>query len=178
MKKKIKDNRNNATASPLLQGLPPFIPASPRVLILGSMPSVQSLAQDFYYAHPQNRFFKLLSLFTGKELCDVKARKEALGSCNLALFDVIRSCRRCGSADANIHDVEINDINSILEQNVSIELVVTNGTLAKKLFLKHFNELNVKTLHLPSTSPANARFSLESLKGYYFEVFEFAVRGS
>lgn len=179
--------------SPLLTGLPPFIPSYPRVLILGSMPSEASLKQGFYYAHPQNRFFKLLSLFLSKELCDLNSRQMALEYCHIALFDVIKSCRREGSLDSAIHDAIPNDLHSFLQEHSSISCIATNGGLAKKLFLREWKRiiqnlqehldleqerqriLKIKIVNLPSTSPANARFTIQKLKEYYFEIFAYAL---
>ena len=162
----------------MLQGLSAFVPADSRVLILGSMPSVASLKASFYYAHPQNRFFKLLGAFLNQDLESTDERKVALTEAHIALFDVIRSCSREGSLDSAITDVVPNDIAAFIRQYPSLKMIVTNGALSKKLFWR-FNpgladDCSLKIIHNPSTSPANASYSLDRLKAFYFPVFEYA----
>lgn len=163
----------------MLEGLTAFVPPNARVLILGSMPSVASLKASFYYAHPQNRFFKLLGAFLNQELLTIEDRKKALAFTHIALFDVIKSCNREGSLDSAIHDIEPNDITTFLKSYSDIKMIVTNGALSKKLFLR-FNQSLItdsylRILHNPSTSPANAAYSLDRLKEFYFPVFEYAL---
>lgn len=152
----------------------PFIPPQAQVLILGSMPSVKSLAQGFYYAHPQNRFFKIIAVLhtkwrahkAGHEvepsvLNTVDARQAALTDLGIALYDVVASCEREGSLDSKIKNYEYADIWGLLQQHPSIKTVITNGGFAKTHFTKstlkpHQAELNFEFVALPSTSPAHA----------------------
>ncbi len=163
----------------MIKGLDAFVPLNAKVLILGSMPSVASLEATFYYAHAQNRFFKLLSAFLNQELTSIAERKASLARSHIALFDVIKSCSREGSLDSAIKDVVPNDLSSFVAQYPSIKMIVTNGALAKKLFLRFNKDLLGKSkltiLHNPSTSPANASFSLDKLKSFYFPVFQYAL---
>ncbi len=161
-----------------ITGFPPFLPEKAKVLILGSMPSEASLRQGFYYAHPRNRFFLLLQDFLKEELDDVNSRKKALNKSKIALFDVIGSCRRQGSLDSAIRDAIPNDIAGFLIKHPSITMVVTNGSLAKKLLLKQTLPQTVIQKYLPSTSPANALWTFAKLKKVYFEVFSYAQKHS
>lgn len=163
----------------MLQGLSAFVPFNAKVLILGSMPSVASLEASFYYAHPQNRFFKLLGSFLNQDLTATADRKDALSRAHIALFDVIKSCSREGSLDSAIKNVVPNDISSFVGQYPTLKMIVTNGALSKKLFVRFNKSLladNALTiLHNPSTSPANAAYSLDRLKTFYFPVFQYAL---
>lgn len=141
------------------------------------MPSTASLKQGFYYAHPQNRFFKVLGAYLGEDLATLDQRKHALEKLGIALFDVIGSCRRQGSLDAKITEVTSNDIPAFIKSHPALEAVATNGGLSRDLFFRHFVKhglipAKIVTYALPSTSPANARFSLEDLKRAYFEVLD------
>ena len=145
----------------------PFMPVCnehSRILILGSFPSVKSREQSFYYGHPQNRFWKMLAAIYG---CDIpqsiEEKKEFLLSHGIALFDVIRSCEIVGSSDSSIRNATPNDIRSLVN-GTSIEKIITNGKLAHKLYEKHIaSTVALPEICLPSTSPANAAFSLERL---------------
>lgn len=135
----------------------PFIDSSSRVLILGSMPSVRSLDEGFYYMHPQNRFYRVISSLAGADLPEsLEEKKQLLKKHGIALFDVIASCHREGSTDAKIKDAVPNDIDSLLKSYKNIELVVTNGKLAEKLYKKHNNN-SLPHIALPSTSPIPRR---------------------
>ena len=150
-----------------IYGLDPFIPENAQVLVLGSMPSVASLQAGFYYMHKQNRFFKILGLYLNSNLDTIEKRKQALITMKIALYDVISSCVREGSLDSKIHDIETADIKSVLKKHPGIKRIITNGSLSKQLFLKHFSLLNIEVVHLPSTSPANAMYNLERLSRLY-----------
>lgn len=122
----------------------PFVPPEAKVLILGSMPSVKSLEQQFYYAHPRNRFFKLighyLSLKRGMPkdsvvpLVSIAERQAALAELGIALYDVIHSCVRAGSLDSAIKDYEYSDILGLLAAHSQIKTVITNGSFAATHF--------------------------------------------
>ena len=159
----------------ILQGLPPFIPEDPRILILGSMPSEASLEAGFYYAHPQNRFFKIVGVLFGMDVATIPGRKAALASLHIALFDVIGQCRRSGSLDSAIKDAVPNDIPRLLSEHPSIQVVATNGALSRKLLSRQALPSGVKLFNLPSTSPANASWSLQRLIPLYKEAFDAAL---
>ncbi|WP_294565983.1 DNA-deoxyinosine glycosylase [uncultured Succinatimonas sp.] len=151
-----------------ISGLKPFINKGSRILILGSMPSIASLQDGFYYAHPQNRMWKIIAAIAGvDELKTIEERKQAALKLHLAFFDVIESCEREGSLDSNIKAVKPNDINSLLLRYPKIKRVITNGNKAKDLFLTYNHDCKAEIIHLPSTSPANAVYSLDRLKALY-----------
>lgn len=131
-----------------------------RILILGSMPSVKSREQQFYYGHPQNRFWKVLSaVFGEKEPGTIAEKKDFLLRNNVALWDVIASCDIMGSSDSSIKNVMANDMNVILSA-ADIETIFLNGGKAHALFIKYCgNDVKPKLVKLPSTSPANAAWS-------------------
>lgn len=160
----------NAPVADAVQGFPPVLPAAPRVLILGSMPSARSLAEQQYYGHPRNRFWPLMGrlLGAGPEL-DYAPRLERLRRRGVALWDVLAACRRAGSLDTAIErESEIpNPIAELLAATPSIRAVCCNGRAAAAALQRHgqWPELPAPpALHrLPSTSPANAAWSLEGL---------------
>ncbi len=135
-----------------------------RILILGSFPSVKSREADFFYAHPQNRFWRLMEiLYDSKSLKTIDDKKAFLLEHNIALWDVIGECTITGSADSSIRDVIPNNLNRILD-TATIEKIFINGSTAGKLYVKYQEKkTNMKAVVLPSTSPANATFSLEKL---------------
>lgn len=137
-----------------------------KVLILGTFPSVKSREQKFYYGHPQNRFWKLLAALTGEEVPGtISDKKEFLLRNGIAVWDVVHSCTIEGSSDSTIRDVVPNDISGILERT-QIRDIFANGGKAYSLYEKYIYPLTgVKAVKLPSTSPANAAFSLERLEG-------------
>lgn len=140
----------------------PFIYPSAKVLILGSFPSVKSRERDFYYMHPQNRFYKVLSHLFKEDFYDasVEMKKKLLKKHHIALFDVVKRCNIKGSSDAHIKDVVPNDIEQLIN-NSHISKIFVNGNQAFKLMKKYHP--NIEITLLPSTSPANAAFSLERL---------------
>ncbi len=144
--------------------IPPVFDEHSRILILGSFPSVKSREAAFFYGHPQNRFWKVLS----RIFCDplpetIPERKAFLLRHNIAVWDVIHACDISGSSDASIRNVVPNDLSSILE-HASIQQIYTNGRTAEKLYQKYTLPLTGKPcICLPSTSPANAAWNLERL---------------
>lgn len=142
----------------------PICNENSRILILGSFPSVKSREQSFYYGHPQNRFWRMLSGVFGEQTpVSLEEKKEFLLSHAIALYDVISSCEIEGSSDSSIKNATPNDIRSIVE-GAQIEKIITNGKLAHKLYEKHIaSTVALPEVCLPSTSPANAAFSLDRL---------------
>lgn len=135
-----------------------------KVLILGSFPSVKSRENGFFYGHKQNRFWKVLAaVFNCPVPETIEEKKRLLLQNSVALWDVIASCDITGSADSSIKDVKPNDILPIIMKS-RITAVFVNGNTAAKLYEKYlFPETKIKATVLPSTSPANARFTLEML---------------
>ena len=134
------------------------------ILILGSFPSVKSREAAFFYGHPKNRFWKVIGAVVGEEAPDsIPERKEFLKRHHVALWDVIGSCTIEGSSDTSIRDVVPNDIRKIMEGS-NISRIFVNGRTAEKIYQKYTESLTgIKAVCLPSTSPANAAWSLEKL---------------
>lgn len=141
----------------------PFEPVwdkNSRILILGSFPSVRSRADGFYYGHPQNRFWRLMSELYETELWKTTdEKKEFLLKNGIALWDVIGSCEIENSSDSSIRNAVPNRLTDIFE-NANIQAVYTNGKTADKLYRKYFEK---EAVCLPSTSPANAAWTFEKL---------------
>ncbi len=126
------------------------------VLILGTMPSVASLQQGFYYAHPRNAFWPILFDLLGEAYSeDIEARKRLLIGHRIALWDVARSAIRPGSLDSAIREPAPNDIQWLLDRCPGIRNVLLNGTTAHALYRRLLPPLPVECALLPSTSPAN-----------------------
>lgn len=132
------------------------------------MPGVKSLEKQHYYAHPQNRFWKLMGMFCNIDNLPKLSYQEKLQILlknKIALWDVIQSCNRNGSLDSNIQNELPNDIPKLLKQFSNIKIVCLNGNKSYSAFKKYFPKLlkQYKCYKLPSTSPANARYKLEDL---------------
>ena len=132
------------------------------ILILGSFPSVKSREAKFFYGHPQNRFWKVISAVYGCE-CPVTIgdKKKMLLENHIALWDVISECEITGSSDSSIKNAVPNDFSKIFE-TANIKKVFCNGTTSYKLYEK-YQKTGMKAEKMPSTSPANAAFSLDRL---------------
>lgn len=142
----------------------PVVDDACHTLILGSFPSVKSRADGFYYAHPQNRFWRMLSSIYDEPLPDTIAEKtQLLLRHHLALWDVISSCEIEGSSDASVRQVIPVPITQITE-TACITRVLCNGKLAGSLYQTHLQPiLRIEPHILPSTSPANASWTLPRL---------------
>jgi len=145
----------------------PFAPVydkDSRILILGSLPSVKSREQGFYYGHARNRFWPMLAaIFQEPVPRDIPEKKALLLRHGLAVYDVIESCEIRGSSDSSIRNVKAADIRAIMEAS-RIEKILVNGRTAAKYFKACQPAIYRPLLvELPSTSPANAAFSLEKL---------------
>ncbi len=143
----------------------PIADRSARVLILGSMPGVRSLAAAEYYAHPQNAFWQIVGTICGFDpTLDYAARTRALQRAGIALWDVMQSCEREGSLDSAIvaRTVEANDFATFFADHAGIADVLCNGAAAHDGFEKRARpqllalEREIRSVRLPSTSPANA----------------------
>lgn len=142
----------------------PVYNSDSRVLILGSFPSVKSREQQFFYGHPQNRFWRVVAgVFDCPVPQNVPEKKALLLGHGIAVWDVIASCTISGSSDASIRDVVPNDISGILEA-VDIRKIYANGAKSYELYQKYIYPQTKREIEkLPSTSPANAVFSYERL---------------
>ncbi len=145
-----------------------------KILILGSFPSVKSRENNFYYGHPQNRFWKVLAQELGEEVPQtIEEKKSLLLEHHIAVWDVIESCTIIGSSDSSIKDVVVNKFSKVLEKS-KIETIYVNGGKAYELYHKYAEEeTGIKAIKLPSTSPANAAWSLEKLCESWKQIREF-----
>lgn len=143
---------------------PPLYDQHSEILILGSFPSVKSREQRFFYGHPQNRFWRVTAAVFGCEVPRTIAEKRAFLLDNrVALWDVIASCEITGSSDSSIRNVQPNDLTPILTA-AKIRKIYVNGGTAAKYFDKYQKPvLKCEAVRLPSTSPANAAWSIERL---------------
>ena len=153
-----------AQSSHVLHEIHPVFNTDSRILILGSFPSVKSRESQFFYGHPRNRFWDLLATLTGEPLpAGIEEKKSLLLAHHIAVWDVIASCEIQGSSDSSIRNVIPNDLSLILEQ-ANIQKIYANGATAYKLYEKYCRRTTGRAcLKLPSTSPANAMFTLEKL---------------
>ena len=140
----------------------PIVFPDTRTLILGSFPSIQSVANDFYYAHPRNQFWPILSAITGYPVGNRDQKIWLLKEMRLGVWDMIAACVRDNSLDSSLEDEEVNDLPALLERYPSIERVAFTGRKAEALWKTHFDYLEVETHYLPSPSPAYAAMSLEA----------------
>ncbi len=142
----------------------PLYDRNSKILILGSFPSVKSREQMFFYGHPQNRFWKVISAVVGAETpTTIEEKRSFLLSNNMALWDVIASCDITGSSDSSIKNVVANDLTEILD-NADIKQIFVNGKTAEKYYNKYIRDkINRNAICLPSTSPANAGWSIDKL---------------
>ena len=141
-----------------------------KVLILGSLPSVKSRELGFYYAHPQNRFWKVMQKVFGIELSTIQDKVNFLHRYHIALYDVIEECEIVGSSDASIKNVVPTNLVDIIEKS-NITKVYTTGKKAYELYQKYqYPKTNIPAVLLPSTSPANAKCSFEELTQVYEDI--------
>lgn len=147
-----------------IHNIPPVCDDMSRVLVLGSFPSVISRAQAFFYAHPQNRFWKVLAAVFHESVPEtVEEKKALLHAHHVALWDVIKSCEVQGSADSSITNVVPNDVPSLI-RNTRVTRVILNGRTAEKYYKKFIlPAVPLPYVCLPSTSPANAGTGMEKL---------------
>lgn len=142
----------------------PVFDENSEILILGSFPSVKSREAMFFYGHPQNRFWKVVAAVYEKKIPEtVEEKKAFLLSEKIAVWDVIGSCEITGSSDSSIKNVTPNDISFILKKS-RIKRIFVNGRTALKFYDKFVKKsTGMDAVCLPSTSPANAMWSLEKL---------------
>lgn len=147
----------------MLKGFDPIIPQQPRIMILGSMPSVTSLAKQEYYGYAHNRFWKILHAVYAMPIATYEQKKAILYAHQLLLWDVIGECEREGSLDSAIRKETVNDLASLIDQYPSITKIICNGRKAHQLYEKHFAHIQVPVYYLPSTSNANRSIREEAL---------------
>jgi len=175
VKKKVNINQYNTQTKMKIMGqmdkqsvqqhpFPPLYDKDSKVLILGSFPSVKSREMKFFYGHPQNRFWKVIaSIFDQENPTSIEEKKKLILDNHLALWDVIAECEISGSSDASIKNAKANDLSEIIK-NSKIQKIIVNGKTAERLYIKYIEPVTgIKAVVLPSTSPANAAWSLERL---------------
>jgi hypoxanthine-DNA glycosylase len=142
----------------------PLFNESSRVLILGSFPSVKSREQQFFYGHPQNRFWKVLAALYQQDVpVTVNQKKALILENHLALWDSVASCVITGSSDASIREVRANDLSVILD-NSAVRKIFCNGKTSWQMYEKWIQPATgQEAVCLPSTSPANAQWTLDRL---------------
>lgn len=163
----------NVKVSRQIHEFEPVYDQNSRILILGTFPSVKSRENHFYYGHPQNRFWKLTASLTGSTVPEtVEAKKHMLLENRIAIWDVIQSCDIAGSSDSSIKNVVPSDIGSLLK-DCPIEQIYANGATAKKLYDKYIKpETGKDIIGLPSTSPANAAYTMDRLLDAWRQILE------
>ena len=157
----------------MIHPIPPLFDENSKILILGSFPSVSSREAMFFYAHPQNRFWRVIAAVLGESVpAAVEEKKALLLAHGVALWDVIGACEIEGSADASIKNAAVNDLSPILN-GCMIRRIYTNGSTAGRLYRRYLEPVTgVPAATLPSTSPANAAWSLERLIGAWRVILE------
>lgn len=148
----------------IVHPIEPLYDKNSKILILGSFPSVKSREEGFFYSHPQNRFWRVVSAVFGCETpATIEEKRSFLLSHNIAVWDVIASCDIEGSADSTIKNVQANDLTIILD-TAKIKRIFVNGKTAHRYYNKYIrDEIGREAVCLPSTSPANAAWSMEKL---------------
>ena len=148
----------------VIHKIPPVYNKNSQILILGSFPSVKSREGRFFYHHKQNLFWKVLSTIVNDVLPEtIDEKKDFLLKNHIAVWDVIASCDIEGSSDSSIKNAVPNDFSDILKA-APIRKIYTNGGTAYKLYHKYCEKVTgIKAMKLPSTSPANASYSLDRL---------------
>ena len=157
----------------IVHPFPPLYDEKSRILILGSLPSVKSREQMFFYGHPQNRFWKVISRVLGETLpVTIDEKKGMLHAHHIALWDAIYSCDIIGSSDSSIKNVTPTDLSKIVEAS-KVTKVICNGRTSGKYYAKYQQKtLGIEPVVLPSTSPANAAYSFDRLYTVWQEQLE------
>lgn len=150
----------------IIHPIKPIYNKESKILILGSFPSVKSRENEFFYGHPQNRFWKTAAAVFAEEVpITIEEKREFLLKSKIAVWDVIHSCEITGSSDSSIRDVTVtvNDLTPILSDS-DIKNIYVNGKKAYSLYNKYIKpKIGIEAICLPSTSPANAAWSLDRL---------------
>ena len=152
----------------VLHPLEPVADAGSRVLLLGTMPSPKSREAGFYYAHPQNRFWRVLAALGGEETpAGTQERLAFARRHHIALWYVLRACSIEGADDGSIRQPEVNDLRQVLER-ADIRAIFTTGAKAAALYKRYCLPVTGRpAIPLPSTSPANCRVTLDGLTEAY-----------
>ena len=152
----------------IIHSIEPVFDTESRVLILGTMPSPKSREVQFYYGHPQNRFWRVLAAVLGEEVPQsVPEKKTMLLRHRIALWDVLAECEITGASDSSIRNPVANDLSVILDY-APVQAVFTTGATAWKLYTRlQKPHTGIEAVRLPSTSPANCAVKMEALTEAY-----------
>lgn len=160
--------------TPVGPGFAPVCGATAAALILGSFPSPKSREQGFYYGHPQNRFWPLMASLFGEvppALHDIPSKKHLILSHDLALWDTVCRCTITGASDASIRDVQPNDV-AALVRRLGVRVIFCNGAASGRVYARYAQpHTGLPAVVLPSTSPANAAFSMARLQAVWGAAF-------
>lgn len=149
----------------------PIIDNTSRILILGSTPSIKSEEFGFYYMHPLNRFWKIMEVVLNLPLTLLTPQEKttALNASKIALYDSVSECDIHGSSDAKMYNIKPTNIPKLIE-NTDIRIILANGALSYSTIIKYYPHLSSMCVKMPSTSPANAIWSLQRLTEYWGSV--------
>jgi hypoxanthine-DNA glycosylase len=146
----------------MTKGLPPVIEQNSQILIIGSFPSELSLKKKEYYGNPANQFWEIIySIFESEPKNSYPTKITFLKEHAIALWDVIYSCKRVGSSDSKINNIQVNDFSSLLRNYHELRCICFNGTKAYTTFKQRVVSSSIVLKLLPSSSPANAKIPLE-----------------
>ena len=151
----------------------PIVFKNTTTMVLGSFPSIKSFENDFYYAHPSNKFRKILEAVTGYPVNNRDQKLWLLKECKMGLWDMISTCSRENSLDSSLENEEVNDIGKFLETYPSVTKILFTGKKAEALYHTHFDYLDVETMYLPSPSAAHASMKFEEKVSIYKQVLGF-----
>ncbi len=162
----------------IIHPIPPLYDKNSRVLILGSFPSVKSREAMFFYGHPQNRYWRLMAALFGEDAPVTVPQKKAFALRHrIAMWDVIKSCDIIGSSDSSIKNVSANDLSPILSA-ADICAIYCNGATAGRLYKQYIlPKIGRESVVLPSTSPANAAYTMDRLAEAWRVVAERSQKG-
>ena len=152
----------------------PVVYKDTKILILGSFPSIKSFEKNFYYAHPSNKFWKILEAVTTYPVNNRDQKLWLLKECKFGLWDMVRECSRDNSLDSSLENEEVNDIAAFLEAHPSITRLAFTGKKAEALFKTHFSYLQIETFYLPSPSSAYAAMKFEEKVKVYKDKLGYA----
>lgn len=147
----------------MISGFLPIIGNEPRMMILGSMPSITSLEKQEYYGFKHNRFWKIISAYFQIKFNSYEEKTDCIKNNHIVLWDVIQTCEREGSLDSAITKEVVNDIEDMIKKYPGIQTIICNGKKSYSLYKKHFSHIEVEVISLPSTSNANRTIKEEQL---------------
>ncbi len=150
----------------------PILFPDTKILILGTFPSLDSFKYDFYYAHKRNQFWKILHELYKMPAETKEERIVLLKHAKIGLYDIVASCERKNSSDANLKNCTLTDIPAILKTHSNIELIAFTGKKAAALYHQSYSDLSIRTITLPSPSPAYASMRYEEKREIYRAVLQ------